>query len=55
MQTIRGTSQEGSKAETDEDKTDLQNKTGNRIDTRQGRQDQKTKLENSGKLNKASP
>ena len=55
MQTIRETSQEGSKAETDEDKTDLQNKTGNRIDTRQGRQDQKTKPENLIRPFMASP
>ena len=42
MQTIRGTNQEGSKSRTDEDKKDLQNKTGTKLDSRQGGQDHKT-------------
>ena len=46
MQTIRGMNQEGSEAETDQDKTDLQKKTGNKLDHTQEGQGHKTKAQN---------
>ena len=43
MQAIGGTSQEGSEVYSVEDKTNLQSKTGNKLDNRKGGQDHKTK------------
>ena len=55
MQTIREMNREGKEARPDEDKTDLQSKTGNRFDTRQGGQDHKTKHWKTLKSDRAGP